>query len=34
VESLFAKVILEEVPRAPANPYGLVIVDAVVSRHL
>jgi hypothetical protein len=31
---LFARVTLKEVPRSPANPYGLVIVDARISQRL
>jgi hypothetical protein len=32
--SLFARVRLQEVPRSPANPYGLVVVDAQISERL
>jgi hypothetical protein len=32
--SLFARVRLAEVPRSPANPYGLVVVDAQISERL
>jgi hypothetical protein len=32
--SLFARVLLEEIPRSPANPHGLVIVDAQISERL
>jgi hypothetical protein len=31
---LFARVTLKEVPRSPANPYGLVVVDARISERL
>lgn len=31
---LFARVMLREVPRSPANPHGLVVVDAQISERL